>query len=114
MPHDAHVPPTTPGLPQKPATQAQALIAVEPAGLAVLLPHGTHVGAAELSFQKPAGHPALGTQNLFVASHHVPAPQSEASTAHTVEAASVGLMQQHRRWSGPFDAAQVETPPFGQ
>ena len=75
--------------------------------------HGTHVWVAVLFFHHPAGHPALGTQNLFVASHHAPAPQSEAPTAHTVEAASVGLMQQHRRWSGPFDAAQVETPPFG-
>jgi hypothetical protein len=57
----------------------------------------------------PAGHPAMGTQNLFVASHHANKPQSEADVAHTVDAASLGSMQQHKR-ANAFDAVQVEDP----
>ena len=75
----------------------------------VPLAHGAHVGTV-LSFQYPAGHPTpVGTQSLFVASHHVDASQSAAEVAHTVEAAaSLGSRQQQRRWPLLYVAPQVE------
>ena len=68
-----------------------------------------HVGTV-LSFRYPVGHPVLGTQSLFVASHHVDASQSTAEVAHTVEAAasSLGSRQQQRRWALLDIAPQVE------
>tara|TARA_B110000908_G_C9940211_1_gene307912 strand:+ start:226 stop:567 length:342 start_codon:yes stop_codon:yes gene_type:complete len=67
-----------------------------------------HVGTA-LSFRYPVGHPVLGTQSLFVTSHHVDASQSAAEVAHTVAAVSLVSRQQQRRSEFHCVSSQVES-----
>ena len=95
-----------------PQTQAEALVA-PPAPDATDEPHEVQAGVAAALFQKPtaqihaeaavdptgldASAAPQETHTEIEASHHVPEPQSEACTGHTVAAFSPLARQQQRR-----------------